>query len=89
MTWIRTIPLPEADEKGRRACDLCALVKTCSRTTAVASAADLDWHRSVFVGQPWAVLLVWGHNAREHEDWRLYGLAGGTLKPRTIRRLRT
>ena len=77
--------MPEADENGRRMCDNCAVAKVCSRTTAVASLADIDWHRAVFVGQPWTVLTVWGYNAREQEDWRLYGLADATLTPRSLR----
>lgn len=80
--------LPEADDKGQRTCQACPVMKICSRTTAAASAADLEWHRSVFVGQPWALLLVWGHNAREQEEWRLYGLEDGTLAPRTLRLLK-
>jgi hypothetical protein len=80
--------LPEADDKGRRTCELCATAAMCTRTTAAASAADLEWHRSVFVGQPWATLLVWGFNAREQEEWRLYGLADATLTPRTLHILR-
>lgn len=80
--------LPEADDKGIRTCLDCSERKICSRTTAAASAADLEWHRSVFVGQPWALLLVWGYNAREQEEWRLYGLEGGTLAPRNFRLLK-
>jgi hypothetical protein len=76
---------PEADEQGTRTCEHCHTVKVCTRTTAIASQADLDWHRSVFVAQPWALLMVWGFNAREQEDWRLYGLNGGTLSPRGVR----
>jgi hypothetical protein len=62
-------------------------VKVSTRTTADASPADLDWNRSVFVAQPWALLMVWGYNAREQEDWRMYGLNGGTLTARGIRLL--
>lgn len=80
--------LPEADDKGNRRCAACAVAKICSRTTAVTSLADIDWHRSVFCGQPWAILTIWGFNAREEEDWRVYGLSDATLQPRTIRRLK-
>jgi hypothetical protein len=80
--------LPEADEKGNRKCSLCATAKVCSRTTAIASLADIQWHLSVFCGQPWATLTVWGFTAREEEDWRVYGLSEATLQPRTIRRLK-
>ncbi len=76
---------PEADASGRRSCDACHLLDHCTRTTAVASSDDHLWHRCVFAGQPWAVLLVWGWNAREEEDWRLYGLQDGALRPRGIR----
>jgi hypothetical protein len=79
---------PEADDKGRRMCDLCATAKFCKRTTAIASHADLDWHRSVFTAQPWAIMLIWGFNAREQPDWKLYGLCDGTLSPRGIRLLK-
>jgi hypothetical protein len=79
---------PEADSTGNRMCSACAVSKICSRTTAIASLADQDWHQSVFAGQPWAVLLIWGFNAREEDDWRLYGLCDGELQPRTIRLLR-
>jgi hypothetical protein len=64
------------------------VAKICSRTTAVASVADLEWHQSVFTGQPWAVLTIWGFNAREKDDWRTYGLNEAVLQPRTIRRLK-
>ncbi|MBM4070393.1 MAG: hypothetical protein FJ271_15770 [Planctomycetes bacterium] len=76
---------PDADDQGTRTCEHCHTVKVCTRTTAIASPADLDWHRSVFVAQPWALLMVWGFNAREQDDWRLYGLNGGTLSPRGVR----
>src|SRR5260370_28778923 len=80
--------MPAADEKGRRMCDLCAQAKFCTRTTASASPADRDWHRSVFSAQPWAIMLIWGFNAREQPDWRLYGLSDGTMSPRGIRLLK-
>jgi len=80
--------MPGADDKGQRMCDLCATAKYCTRTTAIASPADLDWHRSVFTAQPWAIMLIWGFNAREQPDWRLYGLCDGTLSPRGIRLLK-
>jgi len=80
--------MPEADDKGRRMCELCATAKFCTRTTAIASPADLDWHRSVFAAQPWAIMLIWGMNARELPDWKLYGLCDGTLSPRGIRLLK-
>src|SRR5262249_10915843 len=68
--------MPEADDQGRRMCDHCALAKVCSRTTALASLADVDWHRAVFgASAPWAVLALWGYNAREQEDWRAYRLS--------------
>jgi hypothetical protein len=78
---------PQPDAEGRQACAACATAKVCGRTTAVLSTADLDWHRAVFAGQPWAVSLVWGHSARG-EDWRMYGLADATLTPRPVRLLR-
>jgi hypothetical protein len=80
--------MPEADDKGRRMCELCATAKFCTRTTAIASPADQDWHRSVFTTQPWALMLIWGFNAREQPDWRLYGLSDGMLNPRGIRLLK-
>lgn len=76
---------PEADDEGKRTCEHCHAVKVCTRTTAIASQADLDWHRSVFAAQPWALLMVWGFNAREQDDWRLYALNDGTLSPRGVR----
>src|SRR5437660_4198809 len=81
---------PPADANGRTMCDLCAVAKVCSRTTTVISTADQEWHRSVFAGQPWAVALIWGYTARPgEEDWRLYGLADGSLAPRPIHRLKS
>jgi hypothetical protein len=77
--------LPAADEQGQRPCPSCDKRPTCTKTTAVASTDDVEWHRSVFAGQPWAILAVWGWNAREEEVSQVYGLAGGTLVPRTIR----
>lgn len=81
--------MPEADSEGRRTCDACSLAKVCSRTTAVASVDDLNWHRSVFVANPWSILTIFGFNAREEEDFRVYGLSDGTLVPRTIHRLKS
>lgn len=78
---------PAADEEGRQACESCDLRPTCSRTTAVASALDIQWHKSVFVGQPYAVLGIWGWTARGEEVWQLYGLSDGTLAPRGARLL--
>lgn len=81
---------PEADESGRRTCDACRLLEVCSRSTAVASTDDFRWHRSVFAGQPWANnLLIWGWNAREEEEWRMYGLEDATLTPRPVRLLKS
>jgi len=78
---------PAADEEGRQACEACELRATCPRTTAVASALDIQWHKSVFVGQPYAVLGIWGWTARGDEVWQLYGLSDGTLAPRGARLL--
>jgi len=75
---------PALDEHGRKTCDACDQQPICSRTTAVTSPDDVLWHQSVFCGQPWAVLLVWGWNARNEEEWRLYGLQNGTLSPRSL-----
>jgi hypothetical protein len=78
---------PAADEEGRQACDACELRATCSRTTAVASALDIQWHKSVFGGQPYAVLGIWGWTARNDQVWQVYGLADGALSPRGVRLL--
>ena len=80
--------LPAADENGKWPCPECDKRMTCAKTTATASLDDIDWHRSVFIGQPWAMLAIWGWNARGEEVWQAYGLAGGTLVRRTIRILR-
>jgi hypothetical protein len=79
---------PVADIDGVKTCEACAVAEVCTRTTAAYSTDDVDWHRSVFTGQPWAVLLVWGFNARDQEDWRLYGMSAGVLAMRSIRRLK-
>jgi hypothetical protein len=78
---------PEADSQGRRMCEACAAAKYCGRSTAHPSTADFQWHRTVFTGQPWATLLIWGYNAREQEEFRLYGLENASFKERTIRLL--
>jgi hypothetical protein len=77
--------LPSADEQGRRVCGECDKRITCTRSTAVASSDDSRWHRSVFTGQPWATLAIWGWNARGEEVWQAYGTGDGGLAPRTIR----
>ncbi len=77
--------MPEADAAGNRRCEACPTAEICSRTTASASAADLNWHRIVFAGLPFGILTVWGWNAREEEEWRQYGLGGATLTARSIR----
>ena len=77
-----------ADENGQKRCALCYQAKVCGRTNALISRDDEQWHRSVFSGQPWATLLIFGWNARDEEDWKLYGLKEGRLQPRTIRLLR-
>jgi hypothetical protein len=79
--------LPSADVNGNRKCQACDVAKYCSRSTAVPSTDDFEWHRSVFSGQPYCVLLIWGYNAREQEDFRLYGLENASFKERTIRLL--
>ena len=79
---------PAADADGNRMCEACATAEKCSRTTAVASTADETWHASIFSAAPWAVLLIWGFNAREEDVWNLYGLSGAALKPRGLRQLR-
>jgi len=77
--------LPAANEEGRRTCAECDKKITCTQTTAAASSDDVRWHRSVFTRQPWAILAIWGWNARGEEVWQAYGTGDGTLAPRTIR----
>ena len=77
-----------ADENGEKRCAACFEAKVCGRTNALISTDDEQWHRSVFSGQPWATLLIFGWNARNEEDWKLYGLKDGRLQPRTLRLLR-
>ncbi len=80
--------LPTADSRGVRTCEVCAIAKYCSRTTALASLDDSQWHASVFGGgQPWAVSLIWGYTARTQDDWRLYHWNDATLTPRSARRI--
>lgn len=80
--------LPAADANGRRMCDVCSVAKYCSRSTALPSTDDFQWHRSVFAGQPWGTLLIWGYNAREQEDFRCYGLKNASFNQRSIRILK-
>ncbi len=79
--------LPTADANGNRMCADCSVAKYCSRSTAVPSTDDFEWNRSVFSGQPYSLLLIWGYNAREEEDFRVYGLENASLKERTIQLL--
>ena len=78
---------PAADAQGRRMCDACSIARYCNRSTATPSNDDFDWHRSVFTGQPWATLAIWGFNAREQDDWRFYGLENGALRERSLRKV--
>lgn len=80
---------PQPDAHGRMTCDSCQLLMVCSRTTAVASEDDFRWHQMVFAGQPWAILTVYGWNARESEEVRCYGLRDARMMPRTVRILRS
>lgn len=77
--------LPAADSSGRRTCEACTVLEVCSRSTCHASQDDQQFHQSVFTGAPWALLLLWGWNAREIEEYRCYGLKNATLTPRSIR----
>jgi hypothetical protein len=79
--------LPSADASGNRKCQACTVAQYCSRSTAVPSTDDFEWLRSVFSGQPYCTLLIWGYNAREEEDFRLYGLDNASFKERSIRLL--
>jgi hypothetical protein len=76
---------PGLEREGRPTCGDCPKQPTCTQTTAAASTDDVAWHRTIFAGQPWAMLAVWGLNARDEERWRAYGLAGGTLASRPLR----
>jgi hypothetical protein len=69
-------------------CAACEAARYCNRSTAVPSADDFEWHRSVFSGQPWGTLAIWGFNAREQDDWRFFGLEGGALRERSLRKLK-
>lgn len=80
---------PTPDSTGRMTCDSCQVLPVCSRTTAVASDDDFRWHQMVFAGQPWALLVVYGWNAREDEEVRCYGLRDAQLQPRTVRILKS
>ncbi|MDY0167772.1 MAG: hypothetical protein RBS80_14585 [Thermoguttaceae bacterium] len=78
--------LPGVEEGNGSSCATCPKAAECTQTTARASALDIDWHHCVFSwGQPWAILGVWGFNVRGEDVWQLYGLADGTLLPRSIR----
>jgi hypothetical protein len=79
--------LPGVDADGRRICGDCSKREVCSRTSASLSPQDEEWHRVHFSGQPWAVLLVWGWNARDEEEWSFYGLSNAALAPRALRQL--
>lgn len=79
---------PRAAAEDSETYSTCEVRDTCIRTTAAASAQDLEWHRAVFAGQPWAVLLVWGWNANKREDWRLYGLTNAQLSQLPVRLLK-
>jgi hypothetical protein len=80
---------PQTDAAGRRMCQACPAATICTRTTAAASAADQTWHEIIFNEAPWATLLIWGFNAREQDDWRLYGLSSdGSFAPRPLRLLK-
>lgn len=74
-----------ADANGRKTCDACPVLEICSRSTCHASQDDQQFHQSVFTESPWALLLLWGWNARDQEEWRLYGLKDATLTPRSVR----
>ena len=76
---------PSPDANGRMTCDACAVLEVCSRSTCHASDDDLRFHQSVFTEAPWAQLLLWGWNARDEEEWRMYGLQDATLTPRIVR----
>ena len=75
------------DAEGNTQCAACSQAKICGRTTAFLSQDDEMWHRSVFLKQPWATLLVYGWNARGEKDFKLYGLKDGRLQPRSLRLL--
>ncbi len=77
--------LPGVEEGNGSSCATCPKAAECTQTTATASAFDLDWHHCVFSNQPWASLGVWGFNVRGQDVWQFYGLADGTLLPRSIR----
>ncbi|MBW3598101.1 MAG: hypothetical protein KY475_12585 [Planctomycetes bacterium] len=80
--------LPSANADGVRMCEACAAAKYCGRTTAAASTDDFQWHASVFGGgQPWAISVIWGYNARGEDDWKLYHVSDATLEARTARRM--
>jgi hypothetical protein len=79
--------LPGTDANGRRQCDVCAQRERCTQTTAVASADDFQFHRSVFAGQPWATLLIWGYTAREEPDFQLFGVQEAQFQRRPLRLL--
>ena len=79
---------PGTKEDGGRLCDECPDLATCRKTTAVLSTADLNWHRSVFAAQPYAILTLWGWTARKQEVWQCYSLADATLTSRPIHLLK-
>ena len=80
--------LPSQDEGGNRLCDRCSARERCTRTTAVQSADDVQFHRAVFAGQPWAALAIWGYTAHGEEDFRVFGLRNAGFRHRSIRLLK-
>ncbi len=81
-------PVPP-DAEGNTQCAACSQAEICGRTTAFLSQDDERWHRSVFLKQPWATLLIYGWNARGEKDFKLYGLKDGRLQPRSLRLFKT
>jgi hypothetical protein len=63
-------------------CAECAKRSTCNLTSVFVSPDDRNWHRSVFVRQPWALCHIFGLTARGDRVNQLYGLKDGRLQAR-------
>lgn len=64
---------------GAEPCEACALVATCTRSSALLSEDDRTWCRAVFSAEPWQLSQVFGLDARSEPTERFYGQRRGEL----------
>lgn len=76
---------PSLDKStGEPNCPGCPLRPSCNLNSAFFSPEDIQFHRALFVKQPFAIGLVWGLDPRFDDVLKVYGSRDGAFQERSL-----